>query len=180
MRKYSKGLSDREMSRIVDELSKALRKECANRGNDEYVDDVSWGEFVCRIPIFVDIPVKNPSKSRLPFKAENVATFEFHYDPDDEDYSAEEQAHIQLDEFLEDWNYEEEFEDEEYESDEFIEQAISDVVNEIWSNRKKYKNEDEIWDAILDRLEESPYNLIYDEDFYSDDILTEMEEYFWK
>lgn len=181
MRKFvtasKKKLSDRDMGFLVDKLCNELRAICKKRGKDEYVDDVSWGNSGCRIPIFVDVPIKNPTKGRLPFKPEEVAVFEFYYDSDD-DYSAEEQAEIQLDEFIEEWSYEDDS-DIEYVGDDFIQDAVRDTVKDVYDRRDEFNDEDEMWDEIIDMLQSAPYNLIYDEDFYSDDVLEEIESYNW-
>lgn len=174
--KKSKGLSDKDMGFIVDDLENALRLECEKRGKDEYVDDTSWNNFGCRIPIFMDYPVNNPSVSRLPYDTVNVATFEFHYDPDDEDYDAEEQAHVQLDEFLQEWNYSDEDEDDE---EDYVGSRIHDVVEEYMNSFEEGSKEfNEAVDDIIEILERPPYNFVLDDTFDRDEVEYELE-YFW-
>lgn len=180
MKRYLKasvddGLSDKEILAIMDPIQKDIVKRCEERGRGEYVDDVQWGPYGFKIPIFV-----NPYSNKPNYVA-NVANFDFHYRPDDEDYTADEQAHVQYDEFIQSWDYEyEDDDDEEITHEDFIHDCIGDEVYEAWQmNKKGELAEEDAVNFVKTRLIGNHYGLVYGEDFTADDIRDEMDEYFW-
>lgn len=157
--------SEDEILDLLDEAVSILKNECDTRGKDEYVDDIKWGSDRFEIPIFI---------SPDPMHTEEVAEFLFVYDPDEEE-SINEQMHIQLDEFLNDWNADEE--ESSYTGDDFIEDAIDEVTFECLEKYRKSKTTEQIAKMIKDKLAKKPYNLKEGEDFTEDDVSEVMNDY---
>lgn len=163
-------LTEEELLSLLDDAEEIMMQACQDRNQGEYVDDVKWGKDRFEIPIFI-----SPS----PRKTEQVASFKWVFDPDDEDYDASEQVHLKLDEFLQEWNTDDE---EDYTSDDYISHAIEDVTSETYGDYKVKgcSSIDDIADLIIARLADHPYYLEFGEDFYKDDVLVEMDDYFWQ
>ena len=168
------GLSDKEMLEIMEPIQKDIAKRCEERGKGEYVDDVQWGPYGFKIPVFI-----NPYPNKPNYVA-NVANFTFHYRPDDEDYTADEQAHVQYDEFIQSWDYEDEDDDEEMTHEEFIQDCLEDEVYEAWQmNKSGQLAEEDVIHFVKTRLINDNYGFEYGEDFTADDIRDAMDDYFW-
>lgn len=161
-------LNEDELLELLDEASAAITKKCETRNLDEYVDDVKWGKDRFEIPIFV---------SPTPTNTHQVAVFRFIYDTDEEE-SIEEQMHIQLDEFMQEWSGED---DEEMTHEELIEEILDDTVYECLEKYRKTKSQDEIVKMVKNKLTKRPNNLVEDEDFTTDDILEAIYsyKYYW-
>ena len=166
------GLSDKEMLAIMDPIEKDIMKHCEARGKDEYVDDVQWGPYGFKIPIRKADP-KNPHY------VSEIANFHFHYDPDDEEYDAEEQAHVQYDEFIQYWDHSDD-EEEEITHEDYIQECIEDEVYEAWRmNKSGQLAEDDVINFVKTRLIGNHYGFELDMDFTIDDIQDAMYDYFW-
>jgi len=158
------------MSRLVDEASHIIKEWCDNRGLDEYPDDAKWGEDRFNISIY---------RGRGTF----VTDFTFYYDPEDTfDRNIEQQMRDELQEFLEMRlpidDYDAEY--EEYTGQDYIEDAIGDATYEVWQ-RYQHSNKDQqdLYNIIVDKLAKSPYNLVEGEDYSEDDVVAEIDDYFW-
>lgn len=163
-------LTEKELLSLLDEAANQLRRVCEDRGQGEYVDDVKWGKDRFEIPIFISL---RPGLDR------KVAVFTYVFDPDEREYSAEDQLHVQLDEFLEIWNGDDE--EDEMTGADFIESAISDVTYDTWRELKgntDYSMND-IVNKIISDLSNPPYNLEEGEDFEKEDVQLEVDDYFW-
>lgn len=158
-------LNEETILDLLDEAVKAIQKECDARNLDEYVDDYKWGKDRFEVPIFIFNGSLNP---------EPVDIFRFIYDPEDEDYSIEEQMHVQLDEFIQDWTKEE---SEEYSGEELVDDLIDEVVFECLEKYRKTKTIEAITKMVKAKLAKAPYNLTEGEDFTDDDIAEVMNDY---
>lgn len=152
---------------LVDDAVNVLKKECDLRGQEEYVDDVKWGKDRFEVPIFIAPDPRN---------VEEVAKFRFVFDPEDEDYpDIEDQMHVRLAEFIEDWSSDNS--EEEYSGDDYIDDAIDEVVFAYLEKYRKTKPIEYIAKMAKIKLTDSPYNLVEDEDFTVDDILEVIDDY---
>lgn len=180
----SKGsISEKELLRLLEKAENALRQNCEDRGLNEYIDDSRWGTDTFAISIYVD---NGLSESGRP-DTELVTDFIFRYDPDDvEERSASRQLDDALEEFIDqrDMAYDDYYEDDdddELTGEEYIQNAISDIVHEAYevcNNDPKYSFS-KIVDYIVKRLHKV-YGFVLDEEYTKDEILAEMDEYFWK
>ena len=174
-------LSEKQMYRLIEKAENALRQNCEDRGANEYIDDTRWGNDIFAISIYED---QGLDRSGRP-KTEFVTDFTFRYDPDDVfERSASRQLDDALEEFIDQRNevlddyYDED--DEELTDKEYIESAISDIVHDAWrdcNNNDEYSFSD-IVEYVIKNLKRI-YALVLDEDFTRDDVLAEMDEYFW-
>ena len=161
---YSSVLTEDELLDLMDEAVSAIKSECEKRNQDEYVDDLKWGKDRFEVPIFV---------SPTPSDTHEVAVFRFIYD-EDEEGSIEEQMHLRLDEFIQDWNYDA---DDEMTGEELIDDILDEVVFECLEKYRKTKSQDEIISIVEHKLAKPPYNLVKGEDFTTDAILEVMNDY---
>lgn len=159
---------DSEILELLDEAVKAIEDKCGRTNEDLYPDDVKWGKDRFEVPVFNYLGDGN---------SEEIAVFRFIYDKD-EDLSIEEQMHIQLDEFLQELDQED---NEEYTGSDFVDDAIDDVVSECLEKYRETKPHAYIVELVKTKLTRPPYNLTEDEDFTSNDILEVIDnyKYYW-
>ncbi len=172
MKRYIRSANTNEelMSALSQEAYDIIREWCNNGALDEYPDDVRWGNNAFSISIY---------RGRGTF----VTDFTFSYDEDDTfDRDAHQQMRDDLQEFLERRlpidDYDVEY--EEHTGQDYVEDAIEDVTYEAW-HRYQHSNKDQqdLYNIIVDKLAKSPYNLVEGEDYKEDDIVAEIDDYFW-
>lgn len=150
---------------LLDEAVQAIQDECDNRGQDEYTDDMKWGSDRFEVPIF-------KFDGSLNLDPRPIEVFRFIYDPHDTHYSIEEQMHVQLDEFLQEWNRDD---SEEITGEEYIEDLIDDLALEYLEKYRHIKPVAAIAKLIKRELIKQEY--VEGEDFTIDDILDAMKGY---
>lgn len=89
----SEELGEDYIMTLMDYAEDKIKQRCEDRGRDEYVDDVKWGNNKFQINIFIDPQPPYPKQ---------VNSFTWYYDSDDVfERSAEAQLDDALDDFFE-------------------------------------------------------------------------------